>query len=132
MTASASPRVLVTSSQPLLAETVRRALNVRGFDAVTVDWTDPGPGQDGDLTPGLLIAELGDRAAIEEAVEVMARRQASWVVSTTTPDGPAWRSVLEGGATQVLAGSVGLDEVAELLAAQAAMSVPEAELNAVG
>jgi hypothetical protein len=132
MTASAPPRVLVTSSQPLLAETVRRALNARGFDAVTVDWTDPGPVQDGAVTPGLLLAELGDRAAIEEAVAVMARQPASWVVSTTTPDGPAWRSVLEGGAAQVLPGSAGLDEVAELLVMLAAMSAPEAALNAVG
>jgi DNA-binding NarL/FixJ family response regulator len=116
-------RVAVASDLTLLAETLCAALRSRKLQVVFVPWWTDGPGS----APGrthvagagpavvLLACDLGLRARIDEARERGWGGDVPWVVLTECVRGPAWGAMLEAGARAVVASTISLDGLVEVL-----------------
>lgn len=115
--------VLVAADQPLVGESVRRALLTHRIETWAVAWpgSPAGPGGVADQTPptadvALVMCDLGDPdilIATRRLVVDLGRIPA--VVLTASPRGPSWGALLELGAAGLLPASATAEEIARAL-----------------
>jgi RNA polymerase sigma factor (sigma-70 family) len=116
-------RVTVSSEQGLVAETIGAALRSHGIRADVIPWWPARPvppPRRADVDPTapavlLLACDLGVRARLDEALIRGRSGGLPWVVMTEDARGPSWGAVLESGARAVVASTISLAGLVEVL-----------------
>lgn len=130
-------RVAVGSDQPLVADSVARALHARGFEPVVVQWPLLGP-EPGRLRRqrsqrrlagpppevGLAVTDLSRVEQVHGAAALVTGLRVPWLVMAGVPRGVAWGGLYERGADLVVASGIGVEVVSELLVDLAAGRKP--------
>lgn len=100
--------VAIASDLSLVAETVRTALEARGYECHVLRWgrADKRPA-DG----GLLICDASPSTRLCEGLRVVKGTDYAWLLLTSAPAGPVWGAALEGGVVGIVASASTLDEV---------------------
>lgn len=115
--AQVSLRLAVVEREPLVATTVRRALETRGMEVTVVPWR--GSGDESRVRRGvaaaspdrvLLMTPLSPWAVLRDAQALLRGSPHRWLLLTVTPPGPVWGAMLDAGVEAVLPSSTGLDD----------------------
>jgi two-component system, NarL family, nitrate/nitrite response regulator NarL len=120
--AQLSVRLAVVEREPLVASTVRRALETRGVDVTLVPWS--GDGDEAQVRRGvaaahadrvLLMSPLSPWPLLRDAQALVLGSTEHWLLLSVTPPGPAWGAMLDAGVEAVLPSSTGLDDTVTAL-----------------
>lgn len=112
-------RLVLVAEERLVAETVRVALQSRGFEPVVLGWptsrdpvVDPGrrPDIEGSRV-GMIFGDVATRRRRAEARAVVEALPLRWLLVVNDPGDAAWGSMTMAGAAGVLPTSVSLDEL---------------------
>jgi two-component system nitrate/nitrite response regulator NarL len=136
--AQVSLRLAVVEREPLVATTVRRALETRGVEVSLVPWS--GAGDEAQVRRGvaaahpdrvLLMTPLSPWPLLREAQTLVLGSTERWLLLTVTPPGPAWGAMLDAGVEGALPSTTGLDDtVAALDRSMSGRPVMDAVLEA--
>ena len=136
--AQLSVRLAVVEREPLVASTVRRALETRGVDVILVPWS--GAGDEAQVRRGvaaahadrvLLMTPLSPWPLLRDAQALVLGSTERWLLHTVTPPGPAWGAMLDAGVEAILPSSTGLDDaVAALERSTSGLAVMDPALEA--
>ncbi len=120
------PRVAVAADQNLVAESVRAALQHRGYDAVVVRWpageetrtarrAPSPPIRDAAVGPppdiAVLLSDLEKIKQVRGAQALIGALDVPWLVLAGVPRGPAWGAFYERGASLIVSTDIGLDHL---------------------
>ena len=119
------PRVVISSDQGLIAETVAAGLASRDLQVEVVPWWPETPvprprrRTTGPEVPVvlLIVCDVAPRSRLVEARIRGTVRGVPWVVMTECARGPAWGALLEAGADAVVTSTISLSELVDALRA---------------